>query len=193
MTIAAAGNLEEVGGHLGGETLEDADVLVVQDDKANTRNDTPALVAPIPDSDSSIPAHPLPFLLSGIGLAPRIQCRFHFNSPFEDPLVTPLLSSLTASSAFSTLPRVMFTPDHLAAIQATTLAHPNQFRFECTINDAHLATLLSSHPNRLLVDSILAALHTEGFEPPHNGCPALGDDPLMVRFPKEARHQDFIA
>ncbi|GAA5920216.1 hypothetical protein JCM5296_006563, partial [Sporobolomyces johnsonii] len=74
----------------------------------------------------------------------------------------------------------------------TPRLYPSQFRFDRTIDDERLEFLLREHPDRAFVDSVIRSLRSDGFEPPHDGRDALGDDPATVRFPTEERHRAFI-
>ncbi|SGY57170.1 BQ5605_C006g04232 [Microbotryum silenes-dioicae] len=118
---------------------------------------------------------------------------FHFNPPSKDYPTTPLLSSTTSVGRLpGPLPRAYFTPERLAIIEDTQRLYPCQFNFTRTINDLYLGKLLAEHPNAILVNSFLSAFRSEGFESPHDGSNARGDDPASVRFPKNKHHREFI-
>jgi hypothetical protein len=138
-------------------------------------------------------AHPPPSLLSGIGLAPKIQRRFHFDTPSLDPPITPLLSSTsTPRIPIGSLPRASFTSEHLRVIDSTLALYPTEFHFNRTIDDLMLEEFLSNFPDQAFAKDVLRSLRSDGFEPPHDGRAALGEDPSSVRFPKQERHRAFI-
>ncbi|SGY55950.1 BQ5605_C006g04096 [Microbotryum silenes-dioicae] len=139
------------------------------------------------------PGHPSLSHLLGLGLAPKYQRSFHFDPPSKDYPTTPLLSLTTSVGRLpGPLPRAYFTPERLAIIKDTQQLYPSQFNFTWTIDDLYLGKLLAEHPNTILVNSFLSALRSEGFEPPHNGSNVRGNDPALVRFPKNKHHREFI-
>ncbi|GAA6034625.1 hypothetical protein JCM8097_005429, partial [Rhodosporidiobolus ruineniae] len=136
-------------------------------------------------------AYPPPLHLAGVGVAPRIQRRFHFPPPRDDPPLTPLVSSTVSLSA-EPLPRAAFSPSRLAEIKRTIAAFPSEFDFRATIDTALFRSALEAHPNRPFVESVLRCLERDGFEPPHNGDEPAGNDPSSVRFPPSAAHRTLI-
>ncbi|GAA6029109.1 hypothetical protein JCM8097_001603 [Rhodosporidiobolus ruineniae] len=136
-------------------------------------------------------AHPPPSHLAGVGVAPRIQRRFHFPPPRDDPPLTPLVSSTVSLSA-APLPRASFSPGRLATIERTIAAFPEEFDFRPTIDTALFRSALEAHPNRRFIESVLRCLERDGFEPPHNGDEPAGNDPSSARFPSSVAHRILI-
>lgn len=101
--------------------------------------------------------------LSGLGSTPRLRRLFHF--PVIDPPSTPAIDSLISQPPFHR------PPPHILAdplLRATIDNHPDLFRVVSPINVERFSTLLTHHPNRPLVNSVIMGL-THGFWPMSDG------------------------
>ncbi|GAA5948589.1 hypothetical protein JCM21900_005183 [Sporobolomyces salmonicolor] len=113
--------------------------------------------------------------LRGTSGVPRLRRALNFPRGPSFP-TTPAVSSTLSQVPLSGPPQVVLDDPVLNAVLSS---RPDLFRVSTPFNIPRLATLLSSHPNRPLVESVLAGLRF-GFWPGHHGLFDHSFDPSML-------------